>query len=69
MTIAKDPITIIADVASKDEIQPKIAQLKKEMAEIDCVYVTEKLSKRIAKFSGDVVVIKMKLLQEDKAIV
>lgn len=59
ITMAKDTTTIIADAASKDEIQARIAQLKKEMAETDSVYDTEKLSERIAKLSGGVAVIKV----------
>lgn len=35
------------------------AQLKKELAETDSVYDTEKLSERIAKLSGGVAVIKV----------
>ncbi|KAG7035480.1 hypothetical protein SDJN02_02276, partial [Cucurbita argyrosperma subsp. argyrosperma] len=56
VTISKDTTTIIADAASKDELQARIAQLKKELAETDSVYDTEKLSERIAKLSGGVAV-------------
>ncbi|XP_076900312.1 ruBisCO large subunit-binding protein subunit alpha-like [Bidens hawaiensis] len=59
ITISKDSTTIIADAASKDEIQARIAQIKKELAETDSVYDTEKLSERIAKLSGGVAVIKV----------
>uniref|UniRef100_A0A0D6R2V2 RuBisCO large subunit-binding protein subunit alpha n=1 Tax=Araucaria cunninghamii TaxID=56994 RepID=A0A0D6R2V2_ARACU len=59
VTIVKDSTTIIADAASKDEIQARIGQLKKELAETDSVYDTEKLSERIAKLSGGVAVIKV----------
>lgn len=51
--------TIIADSASKDEIDMRIAQLKKELGETDSVYDTEKLSERIAKLAGGVAVIKV----------
>lgn len=51
--------TIIADAATKDEIQARIAQIKKELAETDSVYDQEKLSERIAKLSGGVAVIKV----------
>ncbi|KAI3720755.1 hypothetical protein L2E82_31748 [Cichorium intybus] len=50
ITISKDSTTIIADAASKDEIQSKI---KKELSETDSVYDSEKLSERTAKLSGD----------------
>ncbi|XP_071734885.1 ruBisCO large subunit-binding protein subunit alpha-like isoform X1 [Rutidosis leptorrhynchoides] len=59
ITISKDSTTIIADAASKDEIQSRINQIKKELSETDSVYDTEKLSERIAKLSGGVAVIKV----------
>ena len=51
--------TIIADSASREEIEMRVAQLKKELSETDSVYDTEKLSERIAKLSGGVAVIKV----------
>lgn len=51
--------TLIADSASKEEIDMRIAQLKKELSETDSVYDTEKLSERIAKLAGGVAVIKV----------
>lgn len=57
--ITNNSSTIIADAATKDEIQARIAQLKKELSETDSVYDTEKLSERIAKLSGGVAVIKV----------
>ncbi|KAL8496573.1 hypothetical protein ACS0TY_020314 [Phlomoides rotata] len=59
ITISKDSTTIIADAASKDELQARIAQLKKELTETESVYDTEKLAERIAKLSGGVAVIKV----------
>ncbi|KAF2283322.1 hypothetical protein GH714_002267 [Hevea brasiliensis] len=59
VTITKDSTTIIADVASKDELQARIAQLKKELSETDSVYDSQKLAERIAKLSGGVAVIKV----------
>ncbi|XP_038705587.1 ruBisCO large subunit-binding protein subunit alpha, chloroplastic-like isoform X2 [Tripterygium wilfordii] len=59
VTISKDSTTIIADAASKDELQARIAQLKRELAETDSVYDSEKLAERIAKLSGGVAVIKV----------
>ncbi|KAG9146464.1 hypothetical protein Leryth_011755 [Lithospermum erythrorhizon] len=47
------------DAASKDELQSRIAQLKKELSETDSVYDSEKLAERIAKLSGGVAVIKV----------
>nr|ACJ85785.1 unknown [Medicago truncatula] len=59
VTISKDSTTIIADAASKDELQSRVAQLKKELFETDSVYDSEKLAERIAKLSGGVAVIKV----------
>lgn len=59
ITISKDSTTIIADAASKDELQARIAQLKRELSETDSVYDSEKLAERIAKLSGGVAVIKV----------
>ncbi|KAF9598309.1 hypothetical protein IFM89_026598 [Coptis chinensis] len=59
VTVTKDSTTIIADAASKDEVQARIAQIKKELAETDSVYDSEKLAERIAKLSGGVAVIKV----------
>ncbi|KAI8573617.1 hypothetical protein RHMOL_Rhmol01G0290900 [Rhododendron molle] len=59
VTIAKDSTTIIADSASKDEIQARISQIKRELSETDSVYDSEKLAERIAKLSGGVAVIKV----------
>ncbi|XP_056688565.1 ruBisCO large subunit-binding protein subunit alpha, chloroplastic-like [Spinacia oleracea] len=59
VTITKDNTTLIADAASKDELQARIAQLKKELFATDSVYDSEKLAERVAKLSGGVAVIKV----------
>eukprot|EP00850_Spirogloea_muscicola_P012281 SM000078S22140 [mRNA] locus=s78:540288:543779:- [translate_table: standard] len=59
ITMSNNTTTIIADAATKDEIQARVAQIKRELAETDSVYDTEKLSERIAKLSGGVAVIKV----------
>ncbi|KAG8061927.1 hypothetical protein GUJ93_ZPchr0003g18507 [Zizania palustris] len=59
VTISQSATTIIADVATKDEIQGRIAQLKRELSQTDSVYDSEKLAERIAKLSGGVAVIKV----------
>ena len=69
-SIGSTSSTIIADSASREEIEMRVAQLKKELSETDSVYDTEKLSERIAKLSGGVAVIKVRkscklLLTED----
>jgi chaperonin GroEL (HSP60 family) len=60
VTIANTTTTIIADAGSKEEIDLRVAQLKKELSESDSVYDTEKLSERIAKLAGGVAVIKVR---------
>lgn len=59
ITVTNSTTTIIADAATKDEVQARIAQLKKELVATDSVYDSEKLSERIAKLSGGVAVIKV----------
>mmetsp|Transcript_30753 Transcript_30753/g.68139 ORF Transcript_30753/g.68139 Transcript_30753/m.68139 type:complete len:404 (-) Transcript_30753:1149-2360(-) len=59
LTIGSTSTTLIADSASREEIEMRVAQLKKELADTDSVYDTEKLSERIAKLSGGVAVIKV----------
>ncbi|MFS7911399.1 putative groEL-like apical domain superfamily protein [Helianthus anomalus] len=56
--------TVIADAATKDEIQSRITQIKKELFVTDSVYDTEKLAERIAKLSGGIVVLKSVLQTE-----
>jgi chaperonin GroL len=58
-TITNNTTTLIADAASRDEIDIRVAQLKQELAETDSIYDTQKLSERIAKLSGGVAVIKV----------
>lgn len=43
----------------------RVAQIKKELAETDSVYDTEKLSERIAKLAGGVAVIKVRFVVSD----
>ena len=59
VTCANVWTTIIADSANKEEIDLRVAQIKKELAETDSVYDTEKLSERVAKLAGGVAVIKV----------
>ena len=59
ITCANTTTTLIADAANKDEIRARVGQIKKELAETDSVYDTEKLSERIAKLAGGVAVIKV----------
>lgn len=58
VTIGSNWTTLIADAGSKEEIDMRVAQLKKELGDTDSVYDTEKLSERIAKLAGGIAVIK-----------
>ncbi|KAJ4970484.1 hypothetical protein NE237_003583 [Protea cynaroides] len=59
VTIAKDSTTIIADGSTKDEVQARIAHLKRMLYESDSLYDSHILSERIAKLAGGVAVIKV----------
>lgn len=58
-TIGNNCTTLIADAGSKEEIDMRVAQLKKELSDSDSVYDTEKLSERIAKLAGGIALIKV----------
>ena len=60
ITIGSNWCTIIADAGSKEEIESRVAQIKRELSETDSTYDTEKLSERIAKLAGGVAVIKVR---------
>ncbi|KAL6992080.1 hypothetical protein U1Q18_010191 [Sarracenia purpurea var. burkii] len=59
VTITSNSTTIVADPSTKGEIQARILQIKKDLAETDSTYMSRKLSERIAKLSGGVAVIKV----------
>ncbi|XP_073295554.1 chaperonin 60 subunit alpha 2, chloroplastic-like isoform X1 [Primulina huaijiensis] len=59
VTITSNCTTIIADPSTKAEIQARILQIKKDLAETDSKYMAEKLSARIAKLCGGVAIIKV----------
>jgi hypothetical protein len=59
-TVRASETVLIADAANREEIDLRVAQIKKELAETDSVYDTEKLSERIAKLAGGVAVIKVR---------
>ncbi|MFN3927492.1 MAG: chaperonin GroEL [Pseudanabaenaceae cyanobacterium] len=59
VTITKDTTTIVATGAHKTEVEKRIAQIRKELAETDSEYDKEKLQERIAKLAGGVAVIKV----------
>ncbi|XP_050262024.1 chaperonin 60 subunit alpha 2, chloroplastic-like isoform X3 [Quercus robur] len=59
VTITCNSTTIVADPTTKAEIQARILQIKKDLAETDNASLSRKLSERIAKLSGGVAVIKV----------
>ncbi|GAV86683.1 Cpn60_TCP1 domain-containing protein [Cephalotus follicularis] len=59
VTIASNYTTIIADPSTKAEIQARIMQIKKDLAETENASLSRKLSERIAKLCGGVAVIKV----------
>ncbi|TYH68074.1 hypothetical protein ES332_D06G233100v1 [Gossypium tomentosum] len=59
VTITGNSTTMVADPSTKAEIQARIMQIKKDLAETDSAYLSKRLSERIAKLSGGVAVIKV----------
>lgn len=59
VTITSNSTTIIADPSMKAEIQARISQIKKDLAETDSAHLSRNFSERIAKLSGGVAVIKV----------
>jgi chaperonin GroEL (HSP60 family) len=59
VTVTSNSTTIVADPTTQAEIQARILQIKKDLAETDNAYLSRKLSERIAKLSGGVAVIKV----------
>ncbi|CAH9107671.1 unnamed protein product [Cuscuta epithymum] len=59
ITITNKSTTIVADPSTKAETQARILQMKRDLANLDDKYMSEKLSERIAKLCGGVAVIKV----------
>ncbi|PMB44465.1 chaperonin GroEL [Fischerella thermalis CCMEE 5330] len=59
ISIDKENTTIVADGEHKDDVQKRIAQIRKQLEETDSEYDKEKLQERIAKLAGGVAVIKV----------
>lgn len=59
ITIEKDNTIIVADGGNKADIEKRVAQIRKQLAETDSDYDAEKLKERIAKLAGGVAVIKV----------
>lgn len=59
ITIDKENTTIVSGGGTAEEIQARVDQLRKQLAETDSDYDAEKLQERIAKLAGGVAVIKV----------
>ncbi|KAI8524704.1 hypothetical protein RHMOL_Rhmol13G0169100 [Rhododendron molle] len=59
VTISKKSTTIVADPSTKAEIQARVLEIKKDLAETESKFMSRKLSERIAKLSAGVAVIKV----------
>lgn len=59
VTITKKSTTIVADPSTKAEIQARVLEIKKDLAETKSQFMSRKLSERIAKLSAGVAVIKV----------
>ena len=57
--VTKDNTTLVEGAGSKDAVEGRIAQLKREIDESDSDWDREKLQERLAKLSGGVAVIKV----------
>ncbi|GER41009.1 60 kDa chaperonin [Striga asiatica] len=57
--ITSKSTTIVADSSTKPEIEARIMQIKKELAETDSRYMKQKLSERIAKLCSGVAVLRV----------
>jgi len=59
IVIDKEDTTIVEGAGSKESVQGRIAQIKKQIEETDSSYDKEKLQERLAKLAGGVAVIKV----------
>ncbi len=59
VVVTKDNTTIVDGAASKEDIQARVEQLRKEIEATDSDWDREKLQERVAKLSGGVAVIKV----------
>ena len=59
VTIEKDNTVIVAEGSNKADVEKRVAQIRKQLAETDSEYDMEKLQERIAKLAGGVAVIKV----------
>ena len=59
VTITKDDTTIVDGAGSKDDIEARVGQIRKQIEDTSSEYDKEKLQERLAKLAGGVAVIKV----------
>jgi len=59
VTITKDDTTIVEGVGGKDEIEARVAQIKRQIEDTTSDYDKEKLQERLAKLAGGVAVLRV----------
>ena len=59
VTVKKDDTTIVDGAGSKEEIEARVAQIKRQIEETSSDYDREKLQERLAKLAGGVAVIRV----------
>ncbi|MCY7284579.1 MAG: chaperonin GroEL, partial [Cyanobacteria bacterium CAN_BIN43] len=59
VSITKDSTTIVSEAPDKPALEKRIAQIRRDLAETDSDYDTEKLQERLARLVGGVAVIKV----------
>ncbi|NJR40582.1 MAG: chaperonin GroEL, partial [Leptolyngbyaceae cyanobacterium CSU_1_4] len=59
VSITKDSTTIVSEAPDKTALEKRIAQIRRDLAETDSDYDTEKLQERLARLVGGVAVIKV----------
>ncbi len=59
VTVKKDDTTIVDGAGSKEEIEARVAQIKRQVEETSSDYDREKLQERLAKLAGGVAVIRV----------
>ena len=67
VTVSKDETTIVGGGGKKEDVEARIAQIRKEIESTDSDYDREKLQERLAKLAGGVAVIKVGAATEVEA--
>ena len=67
VTVSKDETTIVGGGGKKEDVDARIAQIRKEIEATDSDYDREKLQERLAKLAGGVAVIKVGAATEVEA--